>query len=146
MSDITPDEIADLKGLNCPMPVLKTKKALDKIEGGKILRVDLTDAGSKSDLPAMIKRTGNELLEMSEADGVYTFFIKKSKLICYSNFLFHQNEGRRMPAAGNSGIRIVFTTHTKRSLKGDEAEKTYRIEEPAARLCSNHGCRLTGCQ
>jgi tRNA 2-thiouridine synthesizing protein A len=59
------------------MPVLKTKKALDKIEGGKILQVVLTDAGSKSDLPAMIKRTGNELLEMNEADGVYTFFIKK---------------------------------------------------------------------
>ena len=79
MSDITPDEIADLKGLNCPMPVLETKKALDKIEGGKILRVDLTDAGSKSDLPAMIKRTGNELLEMTEAEGVYTFFIKKKQ-------------------------------------------------------------------
>ena len=77
MSSITPDEIVDLKGLNCPMPVLKTKKALDKTEGGKILRVDLTDAGSKSDLPAMIKRTGNELLEMTESNGVYSFFIKK---------------------------------------------------------------------
>ena len=77
MSDITPDEVVDLKGLNCPMPVLKTKKALDNIEGGKILQVDLTDAGSKSDLPAMIKRTGNELLEMTEGDGIYTFYIKK---------------------------------------------------------------------
>jgi tRNA 2-thiouridine synthesizing protein A len=77
MSDITPDEVADLKGLNCPMPVLKTKKALDNIDGGKILQVDLTDAGSKSDLPAMIKRTGNELLEMTEDNGVYTFYIKK---------------------------------------------------------------------
>ena len=77
MSSITPDEIADLKGLNCPMPVLKTKKALDNLEGGKVIRVDLTDAGSKSDLPAMIKRTGNELLEMTEADGVFSFFIKK---------------------------------------------------------------------
>jgi len=77
MYDINPDEVENLKGLNCPMPVLKTKKALDNIEGGKILQVDLTDAGSKSDLPAMIKRTGNELLEMTEADGVYTFFIKK---------------------------------------------------------------------
>ena len=75
MSDITPDEIADLKGLNCPMPVLKTKKALDNIAGGKILQVDLTDAGSKSDLPAMI----NELLEMNESDGVYTFYIKKKE-------------------------------------------------------------------
>ena len=77
MSTITPDEIADLKGLNCPMPVLKTKKALDKIDSGKILQVDLTDAGSKSDLPAMIKRTGNELLQMNEENGVYTFFIRK---------------------------------------------------------------------
>ena len=76
---ITPDEVADLKGLNCPMPVLKTKKALDNIEGGKILQVDLTDAGSKSDLPAMIKRTGNELLKMTEENGVYTFFIRKKQ-------------------------------------------------------------------
>ena len=79
MSDITPDEVADLKGLSCPMPVLKTKKALDNIEGGKILQVILTDAGSKADLPAMIKRTGNELLEMNEADGIYTFYIKKKQ-------------------------------------------------------------------
>jgi tRNA 2-thiouridine synthesizing protein A len=79
MSDITPDEVVDLKGLNCPMPVLKTKKALDSIGGGKILQVDITDAGSKSDLPAMIKRTGNELLEMNEDGGVYTFYIKKKE-------------------------------------------------------------------
>ena len=81
MSDIniTPDEVVDLKGLNCPMPVLKTKKALDKVGGGKILQVDITDAGSKSDLPAMIKRTGNELLEMNEAGGVYSFYIRKKE-------------------------------------------------------------------
>jgi len=79
MSNITPDEVVDLKGLNCPMPVLKTKKALDNAGGGKILRIDLTDAGSKSDIPAMIKRTGNELLEMTEADGVISFFIKKKQ-------------------------------------------------------------------
>jgi tRNA 2-thiouridine synthesizing protein A len=48
MSDITPDEVADLKGLNCPMPVLKTKKALDKIEGGKILQVDLAGHDQKN--------------------------------------------------------------------------------------------------
>lgn len=77
MSAITPDTVVDLKGLSCPMPVLKTKKALEAVEGGKILQVDLTDAGSKSDLPAMIKRTGNELLAMEENGGVFTFFIKK---------------------------------------------------------------------
>ena len=79
MTTITPDEIADLKGLNCPMPVLKTKKALDNVGPGKILRVDVTDSGSKSDIPAMIKRTGNELLEMDEANGVYSFYIKKKE-------------------------------------------------------------------
>ena len=77
MSDITPDTTTDLKGLNCPMPVLKTKKALEAIESGKILRVDLTDIGSKADIPAMIKRTGNELLQMDEDGGVITFYIKK---------------------------------------------------------------------
>jgi tRNA 2-thiouridine synthesizing protein A len=77
MSDITPDEVVDLKGLNCPMPVLKTKKALDKAASGQILQIDITDAGSKSDLPAMLKRTGTELLEMTEAGGVYSFYVKK---------------------------------------------------------------------
>lgn len=77
MSNITPDSTADLKGLNCPMPVLKTKKALEALGTGQVLRVDLTDIGSKADLPAMIKRTGNELLEMEEEGGVITFFIKK---------------------------------------------------------------------
>jgi tRNA 2-thiouridine synthesizing protein A len=79
MSTITPDEVVDLKGLNCPMPVLKTKKALDKTAGGKILQIEITDAGSKSDIPAMVKRTGNELLEMTEEGGVYTFYIKKKE-------------------------------------------------------------------
>ena len=75
--NITPDEVVDLKGLNCPMPVLKTKKALDKADAGKILGIDITDAGSKSDLPAMLKRTGNELLNMTEDAGVYSFYVKK---------------------------------------------------------------------
>ncbi|MEW6219433.1 MAG: sulfurtransferase TusA family protein [Thermodesulfobacteriota bacterium] len=77
MSAITPDSVVDLKGLSCPMPVLRTKKALDGVASGKVLRVDLTDAGSKTDLPAMIKRTGNELLDTEEAGGVYTFYIRK---------------------------------------------------------------------
>lgn len=77
MSQVTPDTVVDLKGLSCPMPVLKTKKALDGLTSGKILQVDLTDPGSKSDLPAMLKRTGNELLEIKEAGGVFSFIIKK---------------------------------------------------------------------
>lgn len=77
MTDITPDEVVDLKGLNCPMPMLKTKKALQGAASGKILQVEITDAGSKTDMPALLKRSGDELVEMKEDAGVYTFFIKK---------------------------------------------------------------------
>ncbi len=77
MSEITVDQVVDLRGLNCPMPMLKTKKALQGTESGKILRVEITDAGSKSDMPALLKRSGDELLETSEDGGIYTFIIKK---------------------------------------------------------------------
>lgn len=69
----------DLKGLACPMPVLKTKKALDSMEPGQVLFVEVTDKGSKVDIPAMLKRTGNELIGMDEKDNVFTFLIKKVK-------------------------------------------------------------------
>ncbi len=69
----------DLKGLSCPMPVLKTKKALDSLVPGQILFVEATDKGSKADIPAMLKRTGNELLESEENGEVFSFLIKKVK-------------------------------------------------------------------
>lgn len=67
----------DLKGLSCPMPVVKTKKALDSMQAGQVLFVQVTDKGSKADIPAMLKRTGNELLEVEEKEGVFNFLIKK---------------------------------------------------------------------
>ncbi len=67
----------DLKGLSCPMPVVKTKKALDSMHSGQVLFVEATDKGSKADIPAMLKRTGNELLEVQETGNVYAFFIRK---------------------------------------------------------------------
>ncbi|MCG6552575.1 MAG: sulfurtransferase TusA family protein [Candidatus Magnetominusculus sp. LBB02] len=78
MADIKPDEILDTKGLNCPMPVLKTKKAIDGIASGKILEVQSTDAGSKSDIPALLSRLGHELLDTKENGNVISFFIKKA--------------------------------------------------------------------
>ena len=77
MSDIIVDEIVDLKGLNCPMPMLKTKKALQGAAAGRIIQVEITDSGSKTDMPALLKRSGDELLDVMEDGGVYTFFIKK---------------------------------------------------------------------
>ncbi len=69
----------DCKGLNCPMPVVKTKKALDSMESGQVLLVELTDKGAKADIPAMLKRTGNELLGAEEKENVFFFLIKKNK-------------------------------------------------------------------
>lgn len=68
----------DLKGLSCPMPVVKTKKALDSMQAGQVLFVEVTDKGSKADIPAMLKRTGNELLGVEEKDNVFNFLIKKN--------------------------------------------------------------------
>ena len=77
MNDIIVDEIVDLKGLNCPMPMLKTKKALQGAATGRIMQVEITDSGSKTDMPALLKRSGDELLDVIEDGGVYTFIIKK---------------------------------------------------------------------
>ena len=67
----------DARGLNCPLPILKTKKALNELGAGEVLKVISTDAGSVKDMEAFSKQTGNELLG-SEAQGKeYVFFIKK---------------------------------------------------------------------
>ena len=78
MNDITVDQIVDLKGLNCPMPMLKTKKALQGAAAGTIMQIEITDSGSKTDMPALLKRSGDDLLDLKEDAGVYTFFIKKN--------------------------------------------------------------------
>lgn len=79
MEKIKADVTLDLKGLSCPMPVVKTKKALDSMGNGQILSIEVTDKGSKADIPAMLKRTGNELLSAEEKDNIFSFLIKKIK-------------------------------------------------------------------
>jgi len=76
MSDAT--ETLDTKGLNCPLPILKTKKAIKGLNSGDTLEVLATDPGSVKDFDAFCKSTGNELVESGETDGVYSFLIKKS--------------------------------------------------------------------
>ena len=71
------DKEIDTRGLNCPLPILKAKKALSELASGQVLRVISTDAGSVRDFQAFAKQTGNELLSSAEAGGEYTFFIKK---------------------------------------------------------------------
>ncbi|MEW5770434.1 MAG: sulfurtransferase TusA family protein [Pseudomonadota bacterium] len=67
----------DARGLNCPLPILRTKKTLNEMASGQVLKVIATDPGSVKDFAAFAKQTGNELLSSAEAGSEYTFFIKK---------------------------------------------------------------------
>lgn len=71
------DKELDARGLNCPLPILRTKKFLQDMGSGQTLRIIATDPGSVKDFQAFAKQTGNELLESAEAGGEYTFLIKK---------------------------------------------------------------------
>ena len=79
MSEIKIAKTLDAKGLNCPLPILRTKKAIAEIEIGEILEVLSTDPGSVSDFQAWAKSTSHELVDSSEKDGVYRYLIKKTK-------------------------------------------------------------------
>jgi tRNA 2-thiouridine synthesizing protein A len=67
----------DTSGLNCPLPILKTKKALKLLQPGHVLEVITTDAGSVKDMDAFCKQTGNILLDLEEDVGKYIFRIRK---------------------------------------------------------------------
>ncbi len=67
----------DARGLNCPLPILKTKKALGELAAGQVLKVVSTDAGSVKDMEAFAKQTGNELLASQDQGKEYVFFLKK---------------------------------------------------------------------
>lgn len=70
------DQVLDTKGLNCPLPILKAKKALKDVPAGGTLEIQATDPGSVADFEAFCRTTGNELLESRTEDGVYVFVIK----------------------------------------------------------------------
>ena len=77
MSTVRPDVVIDTKGLISPMPVLKAKKAIDRLAQGQMLSVISTDAASCSDIPMLVERLGLELLETIEQGGVTEFYIRK---------------------------------------------------------------------
>jgi tRNA 2-thiouridine synthesizing protein A len=72
------DQVLDAKGLNCPLPILKAKKALKSLAGGNTLEILSTDPGSVADFAAFCRTTGNELVEQSEEGGVWTYLIRKA--------------------------------------------------------------------
>ncbi len=71
------DQLLDAKGLNCPLPILKAKKALKAVPAGGTLEILATDPGSVADFQAFCRTTGNELVEQDEDGGVYRFVLRK---------------------------------------------------------------------
>jgi len=71
------DKEIDTRGLNCPLPILRTKKALAGVESGQVLKIVATDPGSVRDFETFAKQTGHALLSHAEADGEFTFYMRK---------------------------------------------------------------------
>ena len=74
---MTIDKELDARGLNCPLPILKAKKALAELTSGQLLRVLSTDQGSVRDFQAFAKQTGNEMVEMDGSGPDYAFVLKR---------------------------------------------------------------------
>lgn len=72
------DQELDARGLNCPLPILRAKKALNAMSSGQVLHILATDPGAVKDFQAFAKQTGNQLLESNEANGEFSFMIKKA--------------------------------------------------------------------
>ena len=78
MNEMVHDQALNCRGLSCPLPILKTKKQMDAMKSGQVLKMEATDPGSVNDVNAWTRRTGNELVTHSEEGGLYIFYIKKA--------------------------------------------------------------------
>jgi tRNA 2-thiouridine synthesizing protein A len=71
------DKELDARGLSCPLPILKTKKSLNELASGQVLKILATDPGSVKDMEAFANQTGNALVESAMDDKVFVFYMKK---------------------------------------------------------------------
>lgn len=74
----TADHVLDCSGLSCPLPVIKTSKAIKSMETGQVLKMISTDPGSQADMEAWSRQTGNELLSSLKDGEMYVYFIKRN--------------------------------------------------------------------
>jgi len=74
---MTFDKEVDARGLNCPLPILRAKKALNDMQSGQVLKVLATDPGSVKDFEAFCKQTGNELLSQAQTEREYSFYLQR---------------------------------------------------------------------
>jgi tRNA 2-thiouridine synthesizing protein A len=79
MEKIRADQVLDCSGLSCPIPVVKTSKAIKKMDVGQILQMIATDHGAPADMDAWTRQTGHEMLESYQENGKYIFFFRKAK-------------------------------------------------------------------
>ena len=77
MSDARHDKELDARGMNCPLPILRARKALNEMSAGQVLRIVATDPGSVKDFESFARQTGNELLSQSAGDKEFVFYMRK---------------------------------------------------------------------
>ncbi len=77
MEAITPDQVLDCRGLSCPMPMLKLKKALSGLESGQVLQMMGTDPGTRNDIEKGVKKIGSELLGSKDEEGYTSYYLRK---------------------------------------------------------------------
>ncbi len=77
LSPVTPDKLLDTKGLTCPLPVLRAKKAIKELAPGQVMKVLATDPGSVADFANFCKATGSELLVSTTEGDVFVYLIRK---------------------------------------------------------------------
>ncbi len=76
-TEIHYDRELDARGLNCPLPILRTKKSLNDMASGQVLKIIATDPGSVRDFQAFSRQTGNSLLVSDESEGEFLFMMRK---------------------------------------------------------------------
>ncbi|MGQ9459474.1 MAG: sulfurtransferase TusA family protein [Anaerolineae bacterium] len=79
MDELKPEKTLDARGLQCPMPVVKTSQEIKNVPVGGILEVLATDPGSMADISAWAKSSGNALVKMEKGEGVFRFLIRRVK-------------------------------------------------------------------
>ncbi|MBA7695356.1 Sulfur carrier protein TusA [subsurface metagenome] len=75
--DIKVDKVMDLKGMPCPMPIVKISKGIKDVEVGQVVEAITTDPGALADFPAWAKTSGNEILKTDQQEGLIKFYIKR---------------------------------------------------------------------
>ncbi|MFQ5886355.1 MAG: sulfurtransferase TusA family protein [Anaerolineae bacterium] len=78
-TQITPNRTLDCRGLLCPMPIIRISNAIRELEVGQVLEMVATDPGSKADMEAWEKHTGHEILDTKEDDGLFRFYVRKTR-------------------------------------------------------------------